>query len=133
MPDEKMIYCVRLILALLMSDVITYLCDFIMILKRMKFFISIRYIACTISFTVGVIVQIDYFLQSYNSGDVRLEMKNSLHAWILFVIVYIYQCYIVWGVINLMMYFQIIETEKREKEAEKEKFLMGASAAKDIT
>jgi hypothetical protein len=113
-PDEKMIYCIRLLMAMMIGDVFTFLCDFIMILKRMKFFISLRYIACAISFTIGVIVQTDFFLESYNSGDVKLDFRNSIHAWIFFMIVYVYQGYIIWGVINLMMYCQIVEQEKRE-------------------
>ena len=119
-PDDTLISCVRLIMGLLLCDLLTFLCDFIMVLKRNWFFISLRYITSSVSFTLGVMIQIDFGLTTYNGGDVSLNFKSSIQAWIFGIMVYIYQCYIVWGVINILMYNQIVEEDaRRKKEGQK--------------
>ena len=105
-------------MVLLLCDLLTFLCDFIMVLKRNWFFISLRYITSSVSFTLGVMIQIDFALTTYNGGDVSLDFKSSIQAWIFGIMVYIYQCYIVWGVINILMYNQIVEEDARRKKKE---------------
>jgi hypothetical protein len=77
-PDDPLISCIRLIMVLLLCDLATFLCDFVMVLKRNWFFISLRYITSSVSVTIGVMVQIDFGLTSYNGGEVRLDLKSSL-------------------------------------------------------
>jgi hypothetical protein len=55
-PDDPLVNCIRLLMMLLIGDLTTFLCDFIMVLRRNKFFISLRHIACCVSFTLGVMV-----------------------------------------------------------------------------
>ena len=120
-PDDALISCIRLIMVLLLCDLLTFLCDFIMVLKRNWFFISLRYITSSVSFTLGLMIQIDFALTTYNGGDVSLDFKSSIQAWIFGIMVYIYQCYIVWGVINILMYNQIVEEDARRKKKEGQK------------
>lgn len=80
----------------------------------------------------------DFFLHSFNDGgDVVLDFSRSLHAWIFVLVIYIYQCYLVWGVINILMYSQIVEEDERRKQLEKEKLQASnncaKNGAKDIT
>jgi len=120
-PDDALIYCIRLIMVLLLCDLLTFLCDFIMVLKRNWFFISLRYITSSVSFTLAVMIQIDFSLTTYNGGDVSLDFKSSIQAWIFGIMVYIFQCYIVWGVINILMYNQIVEEDIKRKKKESQK------------
>ena len=100
---------------MLFSDILTFMCDFIMVIKRNWMFASLRFITCSVAITLGAMVQVEFILHSYNGGDLSLDFKRSLHAWIFGIMIYIYQCYIVWGVINILMYNQIIEDDRKRK------------------
>ena len=114
-PDDPLMVTMRLIIAMLAVDIATFLCDFIMILKRWAFFISLRFIFCSASVTLSAIVLVHFFSEEYKNNEIEVKFSRKVELWISFIILYIFQSYIVWGILNVFMYFQILEMEKHEK------------------
>ena len=92
-------------MGLLGADILTYLIDFVLVIKRWKTMLFFRNIACTLSIVQAVIVQVSFY--KYTSVDKRMEVDfgSSRQRWIMLMIIYMYETYIVWAVLNTLMYF----------------------------
>jgi len=55
-PDDPIMPAARLMLIMHTFDLVIYLCDFIMVLKRWRFFITLRFILACIAFTLGLMI-----------------------------------------------------------------------------
>jgi len=55
-PDHEMMAGMKLIFAMLVFDILTFLVDFVMVIKRWRFFINMRHILCCIAFTLGIMI-----------------------------------------------------------------------------
>ena len=53
-PDHHLIIALRFTIGMICADLATFGMDFLMVIKRIKFFITVRYIFCVIAFTLGV-------------------------------------------------------------------------------
>ena len=53
-PDDHHMVTARFAMGILGCDILVYLCDFFMIIKRWKFFIGLRYIVGTASFSLAL-------------------------------------------------------------------------------
>ena len=110
--DDHLVVTMRLIIAMLAMDMGTFLCDLIMVLKRWAFFISLRFIICSVSVTLGAMIMVHFGSEKYSDGTLEVNFGRGIELWISFIILYIFQSYIVWGIMNVFMYFQIIDMEK---------------------
>ena len=95
----------RLVIGLLCFDIATILCDVVMVIRRFTTFIAIRFILSSISFTLGLMVQIDFYnyvtKQNSNFED---EMATSIFKILVVTIMFILQGYIIWFILNIFMY-----------------------------
>ena len=89
-PDSHLVVTMRLILGMLAVDIATFLCDFIMVLKRWAFFISLRFIICSVSVTLSTIIMIHFFSEKFQDGTVQLDFKSGMELWICFIMLYIF-------------------------------------------
>lgn len=115
-PDNTLMVSVRLVIALLAFDVCAILCDFIMSIKFQRAFIGIRSIFSTISFTLGFMIQVDFYMDCAKAdGKLVLDLTNDIVQLLMVTVGYIYQSYVIATVINIFMYAQILEMEANEK------------------
>ena len=68
-PDHETMHIIRVVMLLHSFDLLTYMADFLMVIKRFKFFISLRFILCCVSFTLGIMIQYSFFSSASLSGD----------------------------------------------------------------
>lgn len=107
--DDKSVamhHSIRLVLGMHCFDIVTYLMDIIMVLRRLQFFISGRQVLSSISFTLGFILQTEFYLSDVVYPTDESNLRHGIDQWILVTIIYIYQTYTIWIVMNLFMYFQ---------------------------
>ena len=104
-PEHELQIPIKLVMGLLGADILTYLIDFVLVIKRWKTMLFFRNIACTLSIVQAVIVQVSFY--KYTSVDKRMEVDfgSSRQRWIMLMIIYMYETYIVWAVLNTLMYF----------------------------
>lgn len=67
--EDVMLVTIRLIIALLAFDIGTFLCDYIMVIRRWAFIISLRYIICSISITLAAMVFMNIIGEKYSEGS----------------------------------------------------------------
>ena len=115
-PDNHLHIVVRLSIMMLIFDVAVYLCDLSVALAVKRFILHFRFIICSLSFCTGLIIQVTTFDNIYNSNKVEIDFRDNMEKFSLFIIFYTYQCYLVWAVINLLMYFQIKQMEHFENK-----------------
>jgi hypothetical protein len=60
-PQHELMTLILLVIGLLASDILTYLIDFVLVIKRWKAMLFFRNIACTLSIVLGVILQADFY------------------------------------------------------------------------
>mmetsp|Transcript_13193 Transcript_13193/g.22371 ORF Transcript_13193/g.22371 Transcript_13193/m.22371 type:complete len:106 (+) Transcript_13193:232-549(+) len=65
-PDNELMLSIKFIICMLSADIATFLIDMVMVLKRWRLFITLRFIGCALSFTLGVMVQVDFFKVVYD-------------------------------------------------------------------
>jgi hypothetical protein len=51
-------------LAILAFDLLTFLLDLVMVLRRWKFVIALRYIMCSVSLSLSVVLSVNFYLFS---------------------------------------------------------------------
>ena len=99
-------HSIRLVLGMHCFDIATYLMDIFMVVRRWQFFISGRQVLCSISFTIGFILQLEFYMQDVRNPTKDTNLQHGIDQWILVTIIYIWQTYTIWTVMNLFMYFQ---------------------------
>ena len=60
-PQHELMTLIILVIGLLGADILTYLIDFVLVIKRWKAMLFFRNIACTLSIVLGVILQADFY------------------------------------------------------------------------
>ena len=111
-PDSKWLPYVILSAVLLITDLTVYMLDFLMVINRWEFVMALRYILNSISITLSVIIQVYFFESAYSDkqGDAdAFSLQRNSVLWLLAVIIYAYVSYIIYAVLNTLMYFQIYE------------------------
>lgn len=84
---------------MLIFDVLTFSSDLALLKLKWRLMITARYIFSSISVTIGIMIMVAFYLGEHLNF-------NLWHArWTYLMVVYIFQGYIVWMVINLLMYF----------------------------
>ena len=106
-PNHGMMFAVRGCLVIHTFDLMTYFCDYVMIIKRWKFFIAARHILCCISVTMGIIVQIWYVehVMIASTDALLVQLEDNVMKLLTGTILYIYQTYVIWAILNLIIYF----------------------------
>ena len=108
-PDNSMMFTVRLMIIMHSFDLVTYTFDYLMVIKRWKFFISTRFITCTVSFVVGIIIQVSFYRFTMSTSgdnvDFVMNFQDNIYKLLILTVVYIYQSYLVWAIMNTIMYF----------------------------
>lgn len=101
---------------MLSFDLATIGCDLIMVINRFTTFIAFRYIFTSVSITLSLMIQIDFF-DFINQDDISLktQVSSSIFKILVITILFTYQGYIIWFIINTFMYFQIVEMEKTDQ------------------
>jgi hypothetical protein len=117
-PDHTLMVTVKIFLAVLVMDVIIFLNDMVTACKRWKTMIMLRFILSAASFAMGVTVQVSYgaYLYDQKGSSITTILKSSITRFVVATIAYIWTCYMIWIIINLFMYFQILEMEHKEKK-----------------
>ena len=98
-------HSIRLVLGMHCFDIATYLTDVFMVVRRWQFFISGRQVLCSISFTIGFILQLEFYISDIKYPTINTNLQHGLDEWILVTIIYTWQTYTIWTVMNLFMYF----------------------------
>ena len=104
-PKHELIAAVKLIIAIHAIDLLTYLFDFVMVYRRLRFLISARFITNSVSFTLGIIVMTMFYQTTTSQGVMTLNMDQNIFRLVGGTVFYIYQMYLVWAVMNTFMYF----------------------------
>ena len=73
-PKHELIAAVKLIIAIHAIDLLTYLFDFVMVYRRLRFLISARFITNSVSFTLGIIVMTMFYQTTTSQGVMTLNM-----------------------------------------------------------
>jgi hypothetical protein len=118
-PNHPAMYLIRLIIALHACDLVTFMFDYFMVCKRAKALISFRFVTCTASVAISAIVQFSFYDQSFYKGELTLDFQDSLNRLIIGTLLYVYQTYLCWAIINIFMFFQILEMENKERRETK--------------
>ena len=104
-PDHQLGTLIVLAIGVLGADILTYLIDFVLVLKRWKTMLFFRNIACTLSIVCSVILQVDFYKYTSNEKRLQVDFNSSRQRWIMLIIIYMYETYIVWAVLNTLKYF----------------------------
>ena len=87
-------------------DILTFTFDFIMVCKRWKALLIARFITSSIAFTVGIMAQTTFYnVVMYGEDKITVDFTTSMAKMCGVTIIYIWQTYLVWCVMNLLMYF----------------------------
>ena len=110
----------NMIIMLLSFDCAVYLTDYVMVIKRWRFFITLRHILSCISLAIATMIFMDFAEEEWKSdGVVAFDFHNAMEAWILGIILYMLQSYLVFCVLNMVISFQIKEMEKQDARVRK--------------
>ena len=112
--DQPNEHNIRIIVGILAFDLLTFFLDLIMVLRRWKFVIALRYIMCSVSLSLSVVLSVNFYLFSE-----IISLNDFSNKWIYVVNIYIYQNIIIWVIINLFMYCQILKYEQELKSSQK--------------
>ena len=105
-PNKHVMVSFRLLLSMLVLDLFTFTLDVLMVIKRWKSMSMLRFIVCCISFTLGIVYQINFSgLIKDESGLFEFDVNSNVNKLMAVSIVYIYVGYISWMIINMFMYF----------------------------
>lgn len=120
--DEAMMRVIRMLIVIHSFDLATYLVDLLMVCKRWRAMIALRFIFSSISFSVFVIVQI-LFTETMHDDNHQLvfDFSSDMAKLVAASVIYVYQTFLIWIIINLFMYFQIVEMEIQEKKSQPKK------------
>ena len=122
MPNHLLYSAVKLIIAIHAIDLLTYLFDFIMVYRRQKLLVSLRFITNSVSFSLGIVLMTMLYDSTSNAGVLSLNLDQNIYRLVAGTVFYIWQMYVVWCVINTFMYFQIkqMETNELRQQAHKQ-------------
>ena len=81
---------VRLLIGMHCFDMVIFFTDLMTVLLRRKFLISFRQIASAIGFSIGVIVQIEFFMKDIDKQGLDQVLKQGIDYWVFIQIIYIY-------------------------------------------
>jgi len=119
-PDHPLMFALKFSMGMMAADIFTFFLDFVMVIRRLKVLISLRFIVCVLAFTLGVMVQVDFVEYIRRNDAMSLDLSDTFVKYNIGVITYIYEYYLVWVVLNTIMYFQIKNMEKQEAKQKKD-------------
>ena len=85
------------------------------LLKKNK----IERIVGTASFSLALMFQAHFYQLQNDHGVIAVDFKRPIIEWLLVICLYIYQSYLVGCTINIIMYCQIVDMEKKDKAEKK--------------
>ena len=111
-PNLPMLRVIRLLTVIHSFDLATYLVDLLMVCKRWRAMIALRFILSSISFSIFIVVQV-CFTETMHNDEHQLvfDFSSDMAKLVAISVIYIYQTFLIWIIINLFMYFQIVEME----------------------
>ena len=133
-PNDPYMPAVKVALSMLCFDLLCYILDFVMVIKRWKFCTQFRYIVCCISFSLAIAIQTILYIDQSKSDKSFIEQFGTgggPFRLLLLIVFYIYETYVIWMTINILMYFQILNMENQDIKA-KAKRLKQASLMKEL-
>mmetsp|Transcript_17077 Transcript_17077/g.26421 ORF Transcript_17077/g.26421 Transcript_17077/m.26421 type:complete len:100 (-) Transcript_17077:201-500(-) len=77
-PDHDQMPVIKLIMAMMVFDLLTFAVDMFMVIRRWKFFIALRNIISAIAFTVGVMVQIHTVSYLNKNGTFEIDFSDGV-------------------------------------------------------
>ena len=99
-PNDVTLPVVQLCIALLIVDLSCFALDYLMLIRRPSFLVYFRVAACLGSLVLSGLIQSKYFNEM-----ILVSSQNSRLNLVLVSIGYCYQSYLVWAIVNAMIYF----------------------------
>ena len=112
-------HSIRIIVSLLAFDLLTFLLDLVMVIRRWKFIIALRYMICSVSLSLSVVLSVNFYFLAK-----AISIDGFSDKWIYFINIYVYQNILIWIILNLFMYCQILKYEKDLKAKKSNKTIV---------